>query len=370
MKTTPRLLLWLLLIAPAMAQESAPMVIHEWGTITSRHRPDGTAEGKLNKIEPDAVLPGFVHSYEPPQTNSSPDRVLTKSPAVPGRPDVTMRLETPVIYFYPPKGSKAVPFDVSVSFRGGVLNEFYPKAEASVAVDDERIRSKMEAKVLKWDGNVLNNFVVGTLFWKDVRLTESVTMMQTDQNAWLAPRSVKASDITTGGEGERYLFYRGVAHLDALFQTRRMPAEVILNVPAQLHWLQARAMTVPQVWLVEVREKGLLAYREQKSIRMTRVEAGHELFRLPLFSDRDFTPARAVELKSSMKQALTAMGLFGDEAEAMLATWNESYFQKPGLRIFYIVPKEWIDYHLPLQVSVPNRMTRVLVGRIDLVGQP
>lgn len=67
-----------------------------------------------------------------------------------------------------------------------------------------------------------------------------------------------------------------------------------------------------------------------------------------------------------MKQALIAAGLFEDEADAMLATWNESYFEKPGPRVFYIVPKEWIDCHLPLKISAPNQLTRVLIGRIDL----
>ena len=67
-----------------------------------------------------------------------------------------------------------------------------------------------------------------------------------------------------------------------------------------------------------------------------------------------------------MKKALIAQGLFADEAEAMLNTWKTSYFQKPGLRVFYIVPREWTDYFLPLEFSVPARVTRVIVGRIDL----
>jgi hypothetical protein len=56
-------------------------------------------------------------------------------------------------------------------------------------------------------------------------------------------------------------------------------------------------------------------------------------------------------------------------AEAMLETWNESYFQTPGLRVFYVVPPEWTAYFLPLQVSVPHELTRVLVGRIDLFSR-
>ena len=46
-------------------------------------------------------------------------------------PHVTMRLETPVLYFYPHIGQQApVEVDVHVDFRGGWLTEFYPHAEA------------------------------------------------------------------------------------------------------------------------------------------------------------------------------------------------------------------------------------------------
>jgi hypothetical protein len=45
---------------------------------------------------------------------------------------MTMRLETPVIYFYPPKGvTEPFPVDVSVKFRGGWLTQFYPHAAFS-----------------------------------------------------------------------------------------------------------------------------------------------------------------------------------------------------------------------------------------------
>ena len=62
-----------------------------------------------------------------------------------------------------------------------------------------------------------------------------------------------------------------------------------------------------------------------------------------------------------------SQGLFEDEAQAMLNTWKASYFEKPGARVFYIVPREWTDYFLPLQFSVPADVTRVLVGRVDLL---
>jgi len=68
-----------------------------------------------------------------------------------------------------------------------------------------------------------------------------------------------------------------------------------------------------------------------------------------------------------MKQQLLASGLFDDEAEAMLETWRDSYFKHPGMRVLYMVPNAWTEYFLPLSISVPHKLTRVLVGRIDLL---
>ena len=68
-----------------------------------------------------------------------------------------------------------------------------------------------------------------------------------------------------------------------------------------------------------------------------------------------------------MKATLRKEGLFDEEAEAMLSTWELSYFKSPGLRLFFTVPREWTDHVLPLSISVPSKITRVMVGRIELV---
>jgi hypothetical protein len=69
-----------------------------------------------------------------------------------------------------------------------------------------------------------------------------------------------------------------------------------------------------------------------------------------------------------MHKALVAEGLFEDEAYAMLRTWDRAYFQKPGLRVFFTVPRVWTDHRMPLDVSVPAQIERVMVGRIELVS--
>ena len=281
-----------------------------------------------------------------------------------------MRLETPVIYFHvPPNGSPVGAFDVDVRMRGGILNEFYPNAEGSVDVDVERIQQKMQAGVLptKWDGEVLNNYVVGGLRWKGISLRDSVSPPPTTSRVWLAPRRVRASGVVTpSGESERYLFYRGVAHLDALLRTELTPTELVLRSPNRLVWLREPTATISHLWLVDIRGNGTAAFRDETPLTLSRSATSAELRRIPLFSQGDYGADRLVELRASMKHALLTAGLYEDEAEAMLETWSESYYHMPGLRVFYLVPQQWLEYFLPLHIAAPHELTRVLVGRIDL----
>jgi hypothetical protein len=69
-----------------------------------------------------------------------------------------------------------------------------------------------------------------------------------------------------------------------------------------------------------------------------------------------------------MHAALVADGLFADEATAMLETWRRAYFHSPGLRVFYVVPRAWTDHTLPLELSAPAQIERVMVGRIELIS--
>jgi len=355
------------LLAALGTAQAADLVVHEWGTITTIHDASGKPATGLNRIDEADVLPPFVHRYEP-ETTRQPERQLGKSPRIPGRPDVTMRLETPVIYFHPPPNTKFdAPIDITVRFRGGVINEFYPDGEASVALDVDRVNDKMEAGVIRqWNGDVLNNYVVGTLQWKGLRLHDTLVAPLTSHATWLAPREVSSVSVFSAaeGEGEQYLFYRGVAHLDALFQTTLTRAQVKLSAPALLTWLEAPA-TVPYVWLADVRADGSIAFRQHPAVTLSKEETGKELARIRRFAAGDYTDAAPLRL--SLKRALIEQGLYADEANALLNTWKASYFEKPGLRVFYLVPRAWTDYFLPLELSVPARVNRVIVGRIDLV---
>jgi hypothetical protein len=285
-----------------------------------------------------------------------------------------MRLETPVLYFHPPAGAKyEQPIDVTVRFRGGVINEYYPDAEPEVHVDEDRLRNKLATGVVKpapWDGHTMHDFVVGTLKWSGLRLHDTVVAPLTNSAVWTAPREVQAASVfsPSAGEGERYLFYRGVAHLDALVQTRLRMGALTITAPGQFAWLDAPTLTLPGIWYADIRADGLIAFLAHGAATLNKNKPGAEVARLRGFRDSDY--GDAAELRKSLKAALIREGLFADEAEAMLNTWKVSYFQKPGRRVFYIVPRAWTDYFLPLELSVPARVNRVLVGRIDIVENP
>jgi hypothetical protein len=72
-------------------------------------------------------------------------------------------------------------------------------------------------------------------------------------------------------------------------------------------------------------------------------------------------------LRVEMRKELIADGLYADEADAMLKTWEVAYFKSPGLRLFYLLPHQWTDAVLPLQCSLLAEVSRTMVGRVELV---
>jgi hypothetical protein len=84
------------------------------------------------------------------------------------------------------------------------------------------------------------------------------------------------------------------------------------------------------------------------------------------FAENEYA-ADSSALRTEMRAALIHEGLFADEADALLATWELSYFKAPGTRLFFTVPQTWTDQVLPLKLSEPADVTRVMVGRIELI---
>ena len=86
------------------------------------------------------------------------------------------------------------------------------------------------------------------------------------------------------------------------------------------------------------------------------------------FADDQYSAGHLQDVRAEMHTALVREGLFADEATVMLDTWQRAYFNSPGLRLFFVVPPAWTDAVLPLKLSQPAEITRVMMGRIELIS--
>jgi hypothetical protein len=354
MKSKLGSLLFLLLSPVSLRSE---LVIHEWGTFTSLQDEAGQSIGGINTD--DEPVPRFVHRLGHLlllQPTEIPTIFFQGAPRC--HPDVTMRLETPVTYFHLPEGGgKVENLTVSVDFRGGWLTEFYPNAEAKADGIERR----------STHFGPLRSATMSSLTWSNLSVGGNWSGLETKDHVWTAPREVRAASVrTAAGEAEKFLFYRGVAHIEA-------PITVTQNAHARELELRGRwptqipgdAPAVKFLWLADIKPDRKVAFRVLPWLTLEPKE--HAMKVSSDFSAREYSAENIGKLRASLHATLLAEGLFADEAQALLNTWELSYFKSPGRRLFFIVPPAWTDFHLPLRVSTAPKVTRVMVGRIELV---
>lgn len=339
-------------------------VVHEWGTFTTLQDETGRELHGIN-ID-DEPVPEFVHNLNrfllaKPFLTSLHWQYSQKS-APRHHPLVTMRLETPVIYFYPPAGeSLPMRVDVRVNFLGGWLTEFYPNATPSAPGLKEDL----------FDLEELTPATLSGLNWNGLNVGVKKSGPETDQAVWLEPRKVNAAGIATSeGESERYLFYRGVgcqqAPLRVALDRQSGGVQIRGNVGAAL--VGASHARFGNLWLFHAKTDGRCAFRVLEGFDATRDENVVLREASYRFSSSDYSVENRQRLHAKMHAALTADGLFGDEAKALLSTWQRAYFLSPGLRLFYLVPRLWTDLYLPLDISPQPDLVRSMIGRIELVS--
>lgn len=343
-----------------VAQDCDRWIIHEWGTFSSLMDETGRPIGWINTE--DEPLPDFVHrlsrSLLVPIDDLAP--VFFKG-APRSHPDVLVRLETPVVYFHPPK-NLPLPAAVSlrVEFNGGWLTEFYPDANVTAPGLERRDA----------DFGRITPRTVGTLEWKNLRIGKAAPFPETKDAVWTSPRDVKSAPVTTAaGESEQFLFYRGVAFLKpplaAGLSANGQTVAISNQLPAAL---ASRApLQIPRLWYVDIREDGALAYRPLSAMKLA-AESGDVVDRIPgSFAQGEYSLTRLSELRGEMHAGLVEEGLYPDEANALLRTWEVSYFRSHGTRLFFLVPRAWTNHVLPLKASVAADLQRAMIGRLELV---
>ncbi len=284
---------------------SSGLTVHEWGTFTSVAGEDGSA------IEWDVLgcrsdLPGFVNAEW---------RIIKSTLSS------TVRMETPVMYFY---SARELDAHVKVGFPNGRMTEWYPQA--------------------KHDSSL------STLEWQDVKVQPNTTPslpVESGPNRYYAARETDAAPLAVGDQHEKFLFYRGVGRF-------AVPLAVRVAAEGRIEVQNSGPQPVPTVIVFENRG-GRMGYRNAGALTgAATLDAPSLDSSLPV-------------LRQELESALVAQGLFPKEARAMLETWRDSWFEE-GSRLIYILPTAAVDGILPLQVEpVPAQTVRVFVGRIELV---
>ena len=325
----------LALTGAALAQPT--LTVHEWGTFTCLQDEKGRAIGRINSD--DEPVPAFVHDIGHLIADTTPQSPPSKG-LPPSLVAVNMRLETPVIYFHLPPGTTKMRADVEVGFRGGWLSQFYPKAEAETPGLQEIYSDKAPSSK-----------TLGKLRWKGLTIEGHKSGPKCKDAVWNAPRQAKAESVRTGaGETEQFLFYRGVGHLDSPVTTKTDSTGRV-EVSARL--------PLKHLWLADIRPGGA-SYAHVADVKTKNLD-------LPTSP----SAPKLAQLKKEMKAALIEDGLYPDEAQAMLDAWQKSYFESPGLRIFFLVPQSWTDQVLPLTIKTegPVKVKRVMIGRVELISR-
>ena len=290
----------------------SPLTVHEWGTFTSIAGPDGQAVQWQPQQAP-SDLPCFVERSG-----------LVFKGALSG----TVRMETPVLYFYSPQ-----PIDVAVdvAFKRGLITEWYPHASVS------------------YKGSSLQT-MDGAISWPDVRVTPGATdewRREKGESHYYTARDTGADPVRVGGQAEKFLFYRGLGQ----FQP---PLTAIAQQDGGVAVRSVRGVPLGDVILFENR-RGAMTFTSHH------LSGNDAMLPRPDLDDASGAPL------AELARVLVANGLYEAEAQAMVNTWKDSWFEE-GARLLYIVPRVDVDAILPLTIAPrPSAVERVFVGRIELV---
>jgi hypothetical protein len=291
--------------------------VHEWGTFTSIAGTDGQAVKWRQLTGPDD-LPCFVN------------RNLLFSKL---RLNATVRMETPVLYFYAPQELTVA---AKVRFPQGLFTEWYPQAKVPLkqplTTGGSRVR----------DG--------GLIAWPQVTVSPGAASefpVSRGASHYYAAREVEAAPLRVGQEQEKFLFYRGAGEFE-------LPLSALLTGNGDVE-VRNGSTRLGGIILFE-RRGHKIGYRVQ-----TALEAQEKAVIAAPSLDGD-----AAQLRREIERLLVEQGLYPAEARAMVETWRDSWLEE-GTRLLYIVPRETIDAELPLSIDpAPAELARVFMGRMEL----
>jgi len=308
----------LVVLVPLFAADPVATVpgltVHEWGTFTSVASADGSPM-EWSPLSAPTELPCFVYRL--------PAQCVKCAPS-------TVRMETPVLYFYAPQPATV---SIKVGFPNGLITEWFPRA-ASVLPPGPTTYTRS-----------------GQIDWGQVQIgVDDPGEFRHDGSGshYYAARATDAAPLRVNGQYEKLLFYRGIAS-EGVF----LSAQWLRDGKLQLRRIGPVA---PEFALVFENRGGKTGYRVVRDLRE------------PVVLDPPELTADVTAVQGELAEALTAAGLYPKEAAAMIETWRDSWFEE-GMRVFYLVPQPSVDRLLPLKISpAPQTTMRVFVGRVEVLS--
>lgn len=358
------------------APRQSSLVVHEWGTFTSLQGSDGVPL-KWNPLE-SSKLPGFVYNWAHPGLGRRPTGMLafgTKNMLV-----TFQRMETPVVYFYTAKETRV---DLTVRFPQGGITEWYPQsAEVGPSVyAPHPFITSVDSGLHR--AGIASSFSVGSLVeanvkesvihWPALKLLPAAGRSDLPERLpqdssgshYFAARETDSAFVqlspvpgtNSSAELEKFLFYRGVGNFVTPLHVE-MQRDGVVNVS------NTGVEPLAHLFILGIQgERGEFASlehlnsAEQKSVSLDMDKSSR-----PLANVRK-------DIQAAIVQALEAEGLSPREAAAMVKTWQDSWFTEQGVRVLYVLPRNWTDRTLPMSIDPqPKQLVRVMVGRAELIS--
>jgi hypothetical protein len=253
---------------------------------------------------------------------------------------------------------------VLVRFPNGNVTEWFPQAELVGPLLPRNTNGTL--------AHVSTNSLI---HWKNLRVLPQVggadytTKLPGDTNGshYFAAREAHAAFVratnyaptNTADEYEKFLFYRGSGN----FST---PLTVTVNDGGAFTLTNSGRSPMTGVLLLRV-ENGFGEWQKLGDLKPGTASTFRppnlaiETGRLPLAEFKK-------NVGEIMTRALTESGLYPAEAKAMVKTWTDAWFAEEGVRVLYILPRDWTDEILPLTLNPqPRELVRTMVGRSEII---
>jgi hypothetical protein len=362
------------LVLPSSLQA---LEVHEWGTFTVLSSSQGNTVNWYQPFSDINQLPPFTYNPMAMKQGITAARV---------------RMETPVIYFYP---EEEMTVHARVAFRNGTITERFPapsytpyqsagflsiglsqlhnnvscvvKPPTSDQIFAQRLAEFSSAAaptVTYWTGNLL------APDHEDAKLIPAVSgpagehyaAARAVPKAWLfraaTPNPLVAQQPNS--QVEKFIFYRGAGQeVPPYYASMNNDKTVTLRSYSQS----------PSTFQVALRVRdGRASWKQMPNIAGPNGNNSRDSS--ISFSDETIPMEQAdKELSALFLSELISRGLTKAEAEAMINTWNHTWFTEPGQRVFTFVDRTWVDSNLPLAISPePKKMERVFVARYEILA--